>query len=920
MEPFAQVDQFVIVRQLGGGRLSEVYKVVDSTVGVLRILKRIKEAGIGRPNVEALFEREATVLAHLRHENLVNLVIYKPESHYFVLEYVEGKELADLMRKQPRLAPAVTAYLGSVTCAALCAVHGAGITHLDVKPANILLGYDGTIKLTDFGVAKGRFLNHDRILGGTYAYMSPEQLGALAVKSKSALVGPPSDVFSVGVVMYEALSGLKPYQQKDRSTPAKRLSELEPTVPRDLSAIVEQAIALDPAQRYPSAVELRGALDAYLKRSGAAKAELEGPRKALGSLMGSAFREEMLAEWCENAEALQRLGLPNQANQLLRKVLAFEPDHPQATAMLEQSQPARRRKRQPTAPAARATPVRSSPQPAGRARPIWRGKFLFVPAIVALAAIVAVVVFLTHRPGRIALTVVDEDGLPVRRARVIVDDAEAYAGTGGLIRLPGIAPGRHILLVQAEGHRDAGPLSIEVLPGKAWEGSITMHRAGPQGMLLVRVEPPLAGVTVLLHGGGLTGEQILGTTSRDGTFSEAVDVGTYTVACRKPQWTASSQRVVVNEGVRVSTTLQLDPVRARLGISTIPAGVTFHLERDKGELPEPYAIEIRKPHTTPFLYDSLPVGSYRVVIHLPQGGSVAEEVVVREGFENRYTKLLTGRLAVTSEPPGAEVLLNGKSVGQTPWQSDLAPGTYRLSVRKGGYQPEERTVALAVGDRKQVPVTLQAEEGTLVVTSEPSGEQVYLNGALIGPTPVSKSLEPGVYTVKVRQQAREARVAPGQVVNRHFTIAPPAPARLTIRSAPPHGQVLLDGSAAGSTPLQTEIAAGPHTVAVIMPGYRPYEKHVTAVAGEEQTVHCQLVALQSRIAIRADPPAEAFVDGTPVGTATPEGIVAGPVAIGSRRVTLPLRSPSGKASGTMTASHSSARPRSSCCSGMGWRR
>ena len=218
------------------------------------------------------FRREALAAARLSHPNIV--AIYDSgsqadangvEQHYIVMEHCGGGTLADMIRSSGPFAPERAVAVGGAICEALSYAHRAGVIHRDIKPANVLLGDGGTVKVADFGIAKAAFASGDitttGAILGTVTYMAPEQVVGLEPDERS-------DLYSLGVVMYELLTGRPPFvgdgqlatalAHQHEAPPALR--SLRVGIPKPLEAVVLRALAKDPSKRFGSAEEMRAAL------------------------------------------------------------------------------------------------------------------------------------------------------------------------------------------------------------------------------------------------------------------------------------------------------------------------------------------------------------------------------------------------------------------------------------------------------------------------------------------------------------------------------------------------------------------------------------------------------------------------------------------------------------------------------------
>jgi serine/threonine-protein kinase len=257
--------RYEVLAELGDGAMGRVYKAWDPVVTRTVAIKTIKTERLPRAHsAEYLerFRREAQAAGGLNHPNIVS--IFDIGDDHIVMECIEGQDLLDRIRHEGRLSPeAVSALLGPIA-EALDHAHGAGIIHRDIKPANIMIQADGQPKLTDFGVARvadSAMTATGEILGSP-TYMSPEQVAGLEVT-------PRSDVYSLAVVAYEALTGQPPFQGKTITAVISRVMHDKPPPPRRWNAelptryddVFARALAKEPAQRFATASEFVSALD-----------------------------------------------------------------------------------------------------------------------------------------------------------------------------------------------------------------------------------------------------------------------------------------------------------------------------------------------------------------------------------------------------------------------------------------------------------------------------------------------------------------------------------------------------------------------------------------------------------------------------------------------------------------------------------
>jgi len=257
--------RYRLERPLGHGGMASVHLARDTELDRLVALKLLAENLSGDESVHRRFVREARLAARLSHPNVVSVFDAGDDGGrpYIVMEYVDGENLAELLARRGRIPPDEARGLALQAAQGLAHAHAAGLVHRDVKPQNLILRRDGTLKIADFGIARAAeatALTQAGTVLGTAAYLSPEQ--ALGEE-----VTPATDVYSLGVVLYELLTGRTPFQVETLDDLAQRpamevapVRELVPGVPRDLEDVVMHCLARNPEYRPRDGAQLAAEL------------------------------------------------------------------------------------------------------------------------------------------------------------------------------------------------------------------------------------------------------------------------------------------------------------------------------------------------------------------------------------------------------------------------------------------------------------------------------------------------------------------------------------------------------------------------------------------------------------------------------------------------------------------------------------
>jgi serine/threonine protein kinase len=293
--------RYRVLESLGLGGMGEVFKArLTGSAGFQHdvVLKRLHAQNVGDSEFATMFGDEARLLGFLRHPNVVQALDFYEEGGqlFLVLEYIEGPSLSDIFRDGRDVPPAIVAFLGREICRALDYVHGVraadgtplGVVHQDVTPSNVMLTTDGTVKLLDFGLARFAHARHVAAVGmvkGKPSYLAPEQLRA------DQIIDGRVDLFSLGIVMHELLTGTRLFRGEDDLATLKQIGEKKISapsqtragVPRPLDRIVMRALERDPARRYPNAAAMARDLDEVVFASRLRVAEVAAFARGIAS-------------------------------------------------------------------------------------------------------------------------------------------------------------------------------------------------------------------------------------------------------------------------------------------------------------------------------------------------------------------------------------------------------------------------------------------------------------------------------------------------------------------------------------------------------------------------------------------------------------------------------------------------------------
>ena len=256
--------KYEVLKEIGRGGMGIVYEAVNKQIGKKVAIKKMKEELAINPREKKKFLDEAQSVAKLHHQNIVDIydIIEEEKQIYIVFECVEGKTVEELINSSGKIQMERAVKITRQVCEALEYAHGHGTVHRDIKPSNIIVGDDGWAKLMDFGIARTVKDTVSKVTGkdtsGSPPYMAPEQeLGKFSRES---------DIYSVGVCLYEMLTGELPFKppnylaQKERMV-YKRVREIIPDITEEISAVIDRCLQAEKEKRYNKVQELKEELE-----------------------------------------------------------------------------------------------------------------------------------------------------------------------------------------------------------------------------------------------------------------------------------------------------------------------------------------------------------------------------------------------------------------------------------------------------------------------------------------------------------------------------------------------------------------------------------------------------------------------------------------------------------------------------------
>ena len=795
MATMVRAGRYEITGELGRGAMGVVYRAVDPVIGRNVAVKtiRLSEEGTGLTRQELLkrFQTEARAAGLLTHPNIVVVYDAGEENGLFfiTMELVEGQSVQSLLDSGHAFPVPRLLRILEQTCSALQFAHERSVVHRDIKPANLMLTADDTVKVTDFGTAKilqfGTAQQTTHVMG-TPSYMSPEQVKGRPVDGRS-------DIFSLGVMFYEMLTGEKPFPGQSVTTVIYKIVNEDPIPPRQLNPsihpglndIVLRALAKEPEYRYQTCRELQEDLKNY---------------RALGS--GG-----------NNPDATMISARPNGPGGLIPVaggLRGLHGDDPMSSPTIRSLQ--NRLSNPSQTPMIRRTgPVQPYEEPK---------KSSPVATIFAALVLLGVIIYGGYklrpelqaaRERNSANTSVTPPVISNIPQSITTQPTDVQSPTG---QPAALQPGSTSNMVPAV----APPTVTTKDSNRSTLDGAVDHSGETAAKPAATVAPPVA------------------EKKTDATEKPAADAKPAEKKPADPGLTplaedykariaeAASQQGLGNR-VKVTGTGNTLTISGKLRPQE--HGELLHFMRNA-----PVALHV----VDDIQYDDTPLpGSEKV----NDGG----HPVPRKGLAAIH--IVTDVLGATTAIIGPA----GRVIDecQTPCSfNDLVPDRYSLQIKKDGYQPVQTALQLKTNESQDQKFHLESLAKGLAITTRPPGAEVFINGALQpGRTPVTLPLASGQYNMVVRLAGYEAYAGQTQVKDNIQTTmdidltprAQPHVAWAQVNTTPKGAEVFVDGSSSGQfSPARIQISAGTHTLGLRLPGYQQEKRAIQVTEGGTVTV------------------------------------------------------------------------------------
>lgn len=833
-------ERYKIYDKVGSGGVASVFIARDLQTYEVVAVKILKEEYTGNPSFIKRFLREAEVVSNLHHQNITHVKDYGVEDnqHFIVMEYVEGKMLAQIVEEKGCIPPEQTVdVIIQVLSALEYAWENGIVAHRDIKPQNIMLDKTGLIKVMDFGIARVSS-SHTMTQAGTFLgtpyYMSPEQAQGKETDIRS-------DIYSVGISLFQLICGKVPF---DADTPWSvvnmHITQVPPCIQiappyQDLCKVIDKALAKKVEDRYQTPKEMQEDLET-IKR---------------GSSLSVSSSATMVGEVPSTGEIYVNSNPPGARVYLGTELKGVTP-----------------------------TLIRNLPPKTVKVR-IEKEGYKTEEKSCQVAVNKRAMVDQSLKAS-ISKQNTAQTNINMNTNQTFVGEAANYGppqqmiqpksskppvwiwGALGLVVISMIVGGIFLIKPKDKSQGKDTDYSNQVT------NTIGSNQSGSSGStgdtttttkISVESEPP--GAEIYLNG------------------TSIAQVTPYVI----PNITPGKHEIaVVLQNQKATQTIQLAAGDFKQVKLTIP--IVTENQIDVSSSPPGASIWVDGKDTglkTPSLIKKMNKGIHEVKLIL--SGYEAFEIQVNVSGNVMVTGNLVksgtpqGTATLATSPSGATVIIQGKNYGKTPVSIPLAPGTYSVEFSLTGYKKEIKTIQVTVDQTTTLTVTLTKnpvtppptnpppskpppstppptkppvtvpKTGTLKVTTSPAGAEVYIDGTFKGMSPLTITLPNGSHSVKVvlegyESASKSVSITGGQTTTASFTLKKKSsgPAKVRIISIPDGAEVYIDGNLVGLTDDTFTIAAGTHKILVRLEGYKDFVMTITVKEGETREIRATLIA------------------------------------------------------------------------------
>ena len=699
-----KIGRYEIVGELGKGAMGIVYKALDPMIGRTVAMKtmRVDVHGMEADEMLKRFQNEARAAGVLQHPNIVTIYDAGEQDgmFYIAMEYIEGVTLHSLIL-QNRVLPVeqIIDYSRQI-CAGLDQAHAHGVIHRDVKPANIMIMPDGLVKIMDFGIAKagGGLTSAGQVLG-TPNYMSPEQV-------KGRTLDGRSDLFSFGVMLYEMVTGEKPFTGQNVTTIIYKIVNENPIAPRELdvtihpglSSVITKALSKSPDERYQKGADLVKDLANYKTfGSGDASGKMSAA-PAASELPGDASDKTVVFDSGSMAKASSGSMAAQSAPAAAAAAAAPSP----AAKAIDSTVGMAKKKVAPAVAAAQKDPKKA----------MLAGVVLLV-----VIALIGGVMYMRHRSAE---------------QRAAAEEAQRQADAQKIAQETQAHVNQTIQNAPAPPVTEPTPDAASTKPAETAKqpaAKTTKPAAQPTKTATSTPAPaptqsqpaPTTGELQVSSSPSGAQVQIDGSTQQNSPFTfKNLTPGQHTVVVSKPGFSTETRKIDVAVGKTTPLVVNLNAVpTATITAASEPAGAKILVDgKDTGKV-------------TPATFTVDP-GDHKLILRkdgfkdatvstptLKAGGAFDFRPFLQAGKndDNPFKKLFggipagMGAVNLKTNPKGATILMNGFSAPKTtPYKLALDPGTYQITLKLDGYKPVTKSVTIEKGKTQDLPeITLEKQ-------------------------------------------------------------------------------------------------------------------------------------------------------------------------------------------------------------------